>query len=43
VALYGIAQARGWEIGGGQRGLIPKNVRQAPGGYRSFHFWQGGK
>ena len=43
VGLFGLAQARGWEIGGGQRGLIPQNVRQAPGGYRSFTFWRGGK
>ncbi len=34
---------RGWEIGAGKRGLIPASVRQAPGGYRSFTYWRGGK
>jgi hypothetical protein len=43
VGLFGMAQAKGWEMGGEKRGLIPSNVRQAPGGYRSFAFWRGGK
>ena len=43
LGLYGAAALRGWEIGGGKRGLIPAEVRQAPGGYRSFTYWRGGK
>jgi hypothetical protein len=43
LGLYTFAGWRGYEIGGGKRGLIPANVRQAPGGYRSFTYWRGGK
>jgi hypothetical protein len=43
MGLYGAAALRGWELGGGKRGLIPASVRQSPGGYRSFTYWRGGK
>lgn len=43
LGLYGVATARGWELGGGKRGIIPASVRQSPGGYRSFTYWRGGK
>ena len=43
MGLYGAASLRGWELGGGKRGLIPASVRQSPGGYRSFTYWRGGK
>jgi hypothetical protein len=43
LGSYSLAAWRGYEIGGGKRGLIPANVRQAPGGYRSFTYWRGGK
>jgi hypothetical protein len=43
LGLYSWSSWRGYEIGGGKRGLIPANVRQAPGGYRSFTYWRGGK
>jgi hypothetical protein len=43
LGLYDVAAARGWELGGGKRGLIPASVRQSPGGYRSFTYWRGGK
>jgi hypothetical protein len=43
VVLYALTCWRGWELGGGKRGLIPKEARQQSGGYRSYHFWRGGK
>lgn len=43
LVLYAVAGARGWEIGIPRKGVIPQDVRQAPGGYRSFGFWSGGK
>lgn len=43
LGLYGMAALRGWEIGAGKRGLIPASARQAPGGYRSYSYWRGGK
>jgi hypothetical protein len=43
VAGCAAAWTTGWEPFAGKRGMIPQNVRQAPGGYRSYHFWQGGK
>ncbi len=43
VSLYaGLAWA-GWEPFSPRRGVIPAGVRQAPGGYRSYGFWRGGK
>jgi hypothetical protein len=43
LGLYGLATWRGWEMGAEKRGFIPAGVRQAPGGYRSFNYWRGGK
>jgi hypothetical protein len=43
VILYGVSAAKGWEMGSAKRGLIPASVRQAPGGYRSYGYWGGGK
>jgi hypothetical protein len=43
VLFYSVAAWRGWEIGASKRGLIPKEARQQPGGYRSYHYWRGGK
>jgi hypothetical protein len=43
LTLYGASSLRGWELGGGRRGVIPASVRQSPGGYRSFTYWRGGK
>lgn len=44
VLFYAATLARGWEIGTPTRGVvIPASVRQAPGGYRNYIFWRGGK
>ena len=43
LGLYGAAAWSGWEPGAGKRGAIPASVRSAPGGYRSYHYWRGGK
>ena len=47
IALYGLAEARGWQLASPRQQIVPADVRQSPGGYRSFHFWhagwQGGK
>jgi hypothetical protein len=43
LAGYAFATWRGWEMGAEKRGHIPESVRQAPGGYRSFNYWRGGK
>ncbi len=44
---YGGVAMTGMEFGDTERDFVPADVRQAPGGYRSFHFWhsgyQGGK
>lgn len=44
---YGGIALTGTEFGDTERDFVPADVRQAPGGYRSFHFWhsgyQGGK
>ena len=42
LALYGLAAWSGWEIGNSQRQVLPPDVRNSPGGYRSFHFWHSG-
>jgi hypothetical protein len=42
LGLYGWAGIAGWEIGTPARGVVPHDVRQSPGGYRSFHFWHTG-
>jgi hypothetical protein len=47
VAAFGVSASQGWTLGGGPSGFVPADIRQSPGGYRSFHFWhsgyQGGK
>ncbi len=43
LALYGSASWSGWELFAARRGFVPADVRQAPGGYRSYGFWRGGK
>jgi len=43
LGLYATSAWRGWELGSTRRGLIPRDVREAPGGYRSFGYWRGGK
>ena len=44
VVLYGAASTRGWGGTNAKDGIdIPASVRQSPGGYRSFHYWRGGK
>ncbi len=43
LALYGVASWWGWGFSSGKRGYVPAGVHQAPGGYRSFSFWRGGK
>jgi hypothetical protein len=43
LGLWALATWKGWDLGATKRGLIPQDVRQAPGGYRSFNYWRGGK
>lgn len=39
---YGAAAFSGWELSSSQRQFVPADVRNSPGGYRSFHFWHFG-
>jgi hypothetical protein len=44
--LYTLASWNGWQMGSAKRDVIPADIRQQPGGYRSYHsytFWRGGK
>ena len=43
VTLFGMAEWRGWGLSAVRRGVVPADVRQSPGGYRSYSFWRGGK
>lgn len=47
VGGYLLAGLFGWSFEEEERDALPSGVRQAPGGYRSYHFWhsgyQGGK
>ena len=43
VLFYAIGVWSGYEMGAPKRGFIPANIRQSPGGYRSYYFWRGGK
>ena len=43
LGLYGVATWRGCEVAGSDRSTLPQGFRQSPGGYRSFHYWRGGK
>ncbi len=42
LLLYGAASWGGWELTTGSRQTLPADVRNSPGGYRSFHFWHSG-
>ncbi len=42
LALYVAAAWSGWEIGMSRRQVLSADVRNSPGGYRSFHFWHSG-
>ena len=42
MAAYGIIAFTGKEFGDPERQQVPADVRQSPGGYRSFHFWHSG-
>jgi hypothetical protein len=42
LAAYAVVALAGIEFGDPQRQVIPADVRQSPGGYRSFHFWHAG-
>lgn len=42
LMLYGVAAWSGWEVGSPTRQQLPPDVRNSPGGYRSFHFWHSG-
>jgi hypothetical protein len=45
--MFSVASWQGWQLTGpSKRGVIPAEIRQQPGGYRSYHsytFWRGGK
>jgi hypothetical protein len=43
LVAYGMSAWQGWELGAARRGTLPKEMRQQAGGYRSYHFWRGGK
>jgi hypothetical protein len=47
LLFYAYCGIRGYEVGTAERQYVPADVRNAAGGYRSFHFWhtgyQGGK
>jgi hypothetical protein len=42
IAAYGVIAFTGREFGDPERQRVPADVRQSPGGYRSFHFWHTG-
>ncbi len=42
LVLYSMSAFFGWEFGTSGRQTIPADVRNSPGGYRSFHFWHSG-
>jgi hypothetical protein len=43
LGMYSLSTWSGWELFAARRGMIPQDVRQAPGGYRSYNYWRGGK
>jgi hypothetical protein len=47
LIAYAVIGFAGWDFGNEPRQTLSASVRDAPGGYRSFHFWhsgyQGGK
>jgi hypothetical protein len=42
LLLYVGASWMGWEMSLSPRQQLPPDVRNSPGGYRSFHFWHSG-
>lgn len=42
VGSYAWAEWTGWELPTGKKGVVPASARTA-GGFRSYHFWSGGK
>jgi hypothetical protein len=42
LLLYGVVAMSGFELGNPNRQFVPADVRNSPGGYRSFHFWHFG-
>ncbi|HYO62942.1 MAG TPA: hypothetical protein VER08_04725 [Pyrinomonadaceae bacterium] len=42
LLLYAAAAWGGWELSLARRQTLPPDVRNSPGGYRSFHFWHSG-
>ena len=42
LAAYSFIAFTGKEFGDPERERVPADVRQSPGGYRSFHFWHSG-
>ena len=42
LLLYVGAAWAGWELTTSPRQVLPADVRNSPGGYRSFHFWHSG-
>jgi hypothetical protein len=42
ILIYGVSAFQGWEFGTSRREVLPADVRNSPGGYRSFHFWHTG-
>ena len=42
ISAYGLVAFTGKEFGDPERQRVPADVRQSPGGYRSFHFWHSG-
>jgi hypothetical protein len=42
LLLYVAASWMGWEVTTSPRQQLPPDVRNSPGGYRSFHFWHSG-
>jgi hypothetical protein len=42
LLIYVVLSLSGWELSTSPRQTLPPDVRNSPGGYRSFHFWHSG-
>ncbi|HEU4386529.1 MAG TPA: hypothetical protein VFV34_01945 [Blastocatellia bacterium] len=42
LLFFAVATFTGVELGNPDRQFVPADVRNSPGGYRSFHFWHFG-
>jgi hypothetical protein len=42
IGFYGFVAFTGKEFGDPAKQKVPDDVRQSPGGYRSFHVWYSG-